>query len=69
MTDEHGATSTTTLTITITGTNDAPVAVADATRDAVIEAASIRGNTAFAGDATATGNVLTNDTDVDTATS
>ncbi|MBK8458531.1 MAG: tandem-95 repeat protein [Phyllobacteriaceae bacterium] len=30
VTDEHGATSTSTLTITLTGTNDAPVAVADA---------------------------------------
>ena len=31
MHDAHGATSSATLTIDITGTNDAPVAVADAT--------------------------------------
>ena len=60
--DLNGATSSTTLTITITGTNDAPVAVADTNSgDAVIEAGVIPG------DATATGNVLANDTDVDTA--
>ena len=57
----------TTLTITITGTNDAPVAVADTNAgDAVTEAGVNPGNTPFAGDASATGNVLTNDTDVDT---
>ena len=67
VTDANGATSSTTLTITITGTNDAPVAVADTNGgDAVTEAGSIPGNTAFAGDPSATGNVLTNDTDVDT---
>src|SRR5205085_1232401 len=57
----------TTLTITITGTNDAPVAVADTNAgDPVTEAGVNPGNTAFAGDPSATGNVLTNDTDVDT---
>ena len=54
------------LTITITGTNDAPVAVADANAgDPVVEIGVIPGNIPFAGDPTATGNVLTNDTDVD----
>jgi len=62
MQDTNGATSTTTLTITITGTNDAPIAVADTNAgDAVVEA-GVNGP----GDPTATGNVLTNDTDVDT---
>ncbi len=54
MRDGAGATSSTTLTVTVTGTNDAPVAVA---------------NTASAQEdvtTSATGNVLTNDTDVDT---
>ena len=60
--DANGATSTTTLTISITGTNDAPVAMADTNAgDPVVEA----GNP-FAGDATASGNVLANDTDFDT---
>ncbi|MER8807519.1 VCBS domain-containing protein, partial [Mesorhizobium australicum] len=65
--DANGATSSTTLTITITGTNDAPIAVADTNAgDAVSESGVNPGNTAFAGDPLATGNVLTNDTDVDT---
>ena len=67
VTDANGATSSTTLTITITGTNDAPVAVADANGgDAVTEAGVNPGNAPFAGDPSAIGNVLTNDTDVDT---
>ena len=65
--DASGATSTTTLTITITGTNDAPVAVADTNGgDPVVESGVNPGNTPFAGDASAAGNVLANDTDVDT---
>ena len=52
-----------TLTITITGTNDAPVAVADQRR-AVTEGVN-PGNTPRAARSDATGNVLTNDTDVD----
>ena len=65
--DGLGASSTATLTITITGTNDRPVAVADVNgADVVTESGVNPGNTAFAGDASATGNVLTNDTDVDT---
>ena len=66
MTDEHGAVSSSTATITVTGTNDGPVAVADSNvGDAVVESGVNPGNTAFAGDASAVGNVLTNDTDVD----
>jgi len=53
--DAAGATSTTTLTFTITGTNDAPVAVADV------------GSTPE--DTPVSGNVLGNDTDVDTGSS
>jgi VCBS repeat-containing protein len=65
-TDEHGATSTATLTINITGTNDAPVAVADIAAVTVTEAGVAEGgNTAFENTPTASGNVLTNDTDVD----
>ncbi len=63
--DTNGATSSTSLTIIITGTNDAPVAVADGSGDAVIESGVNPGNTPVAGDPSATGNVLTNDTDVD----
>ncbi|WP_354067734.1 VCBS domain-containing protein, partial [Bradyrhizobium sp. OAE829] len=67
VTDQFGATSSTTLTINITGTNDAPIAVADTNAgDAVTESGVNPGNTPFAGDPTAIGNVLTNDTDVDT---
>src|SRR5207249_4473144 len=66
VTDTNGATASTTLTINITGTNDAPIAVADTNAgDAVTESGVNPGNTAFAGDASAIGNVLTNDTDVD----
>ena len=68
VTDEHGATSTANLTITITGTNDGPVAVADtnagdAVNEAGVQPAATR---ADPGDASASGNVLTNDSDVDT---
>jgi VCBS repeat-containing protein len=60
-------TASETITVNITGTNDAPVAVADDNRDdAVSEAGVHPGNRVFAGDATAVGNVLANDTDVDT---
>jgi VCBS repeat-containing protein len=56
MRDTAGATSTSTLVITIQGANDAPVAVADA--GTAVEAGGAAGSNA-------TGNVLTNDTDVD----
>jgi VCBS repeat-containing protein len=52
--DNHGGSSASTLTVTVTGSNDAPVAVADVaalTEDALPNIAN--------------GNLLTNDTDVD----
>ena len=49
--DGNGGTSTASITVTITGTNDAPVAVNDAQT--------------FDEDTVATGNVLSNDSDVD----
>ena len=51
--DGNGGTATSTLTITITGTNDGPVANADAATIAEDAVAPV------------TGNVLTNDTDVE----
>ena len=51
--DGSGATATATLTVTITGTNDAPVANADA--------AAVQEDVTLA----AAGDVLANDTDVD----
>ena len=54
ITDENGGTNSNNLTITITGTNDAPTAVADT--NIIAEDAT----------ANATGNVLSNDTDIDT---
>ncbi|MGE0286722.1 MAG: beta strand repeat-containing protein [Bradyrhizobium sp.] len=71
--DGHGGTSTATLTINITGTNDkpvanaAPVAATDTNEgDPVVEAGVNPGNTSFPGVASAEGNVLANDYDVDT---
>ena len=49
--DEHGATSSSTVTITVNGANDAPVALDDAASTTE--------------DASVSGNVLANDTDVD----
>ncbi|MFO0180404.1 MAG: beta strand repeat-containing protein, partial [bacterium] len=60
MRDTAGATSTAQLSITIQGSNDAPIAVADVIT--ALEAGGV--NNATAG-TTPTGNVLTNDTDVD----
>ncbi len=57
VTDAAGATSTQTLTVTVTGANDTPVAVVDS--GTAVEAGTAAGSNA-------TGNVLTNDTDVDT---
>jgi VCBS repeat-containing protein len=58
------ATSFQDVTITITGTNDGPVALADTNgMDAVTEAGD---EPLVAGDSSATGNVLDNDTDADT---
>jgi VCBS repeat-containing protein len=64
--DGHGGTDTATVTVTINGVNDAPDAVDDAFATAI-------GNTKFAVGVTVTGepvvnvsgNILTNDTDVD----
>ena len=61
MRDTAGATSTATLTVTIRGANDAPVAVVDTA--VAVEAGGIANGTAGTNPA---GNVLTNDTDVDT---
>ncbi len=58
--DTAGATSSTTLTVTIQGANDAPVAVADTAL--ATEAGGVANGTAGSNP---TGNVLTNDTDVD----
>src|SRR5205814_2933758 len=58
-TDNNGASSSSTLTIGVTGTNDGPVAVADTNAsDPVVEAGVNPGNTPFAGDPSAAGNVL-----------
>lgn len=62
--DGAGGTAVGKVTITIAGANDTPIAVADRNgTDTVVEA----GGTAntLLGDASATGNVLTNDTDID----
>ena len=54
------------VSITINGADDAPTAVADNNAgDPVIERGVNPGNTPFAGDPSAAGNVLTNDLDVD----
>ena len=54
------------VTITINGSNDTPAAVADNNAgDPVTESGVNPGNTPFAGDPSAAGNVLTNDLDVD----
>ncbi|MGY4224881.1 VCBS repeat-containing protein [Bradyrhizobium sp. USDA 4503] len=58
--DTTGATATTTLTVTIHGADDAPVAVADVA--SATEAGGVNNGTAGVDP---TGNVLTNDTDVD----
>ena len=54
------------VTITINGSNDTPAAVADNNvGDPVTESGVNPGNTPFAGDPSAAGNVLNNDLDVD----
>jgi VCBS repeat-containing protein len=56
--DNHGGSSASTLTVTVTGSNDAPVAVADV--------AAVKEDTNIAAQPNpVTGNLLTNDTDVD----
>src|SRR5436305_977296 len=67
VTDECGAHTSSARARTFAVCTSAPVAVADTNaNDAVVESGVNPGNTAFAGDPSATGNVLTNDTDVDT---
>ncbi|PYG25458.1 VCBS repeat-containing protein, partial [Pelagimonas varians] len=61
VTDEFGATDTATVTLTIEGRNDGPVAMADTNAGAAL----IEQGFGIAGNDTATGNLLTNDTDVD----
>ncbi|VCU69261.1 Putative mono-oxygenase ydhR [Pigmentiphaga humi] len=62
--DNHGGTDTQLVTITLYGTNDTPVAIADA---GTVKESGVRngGNTAEAGTGSVTANVLANDTDVD----
>ena len=63
-------TATEIIPITITPVNDAPVAVADTNgSDTVTEEGVNPGDTAFPGDPDAAGNVLDNDTDVDSGDS
>ncbi|MFN9988424.1 MAG: beta strand repeat-containing protein, partial [Pirellula sp.] len=61
MADTAGLTSTSKITVTITGVNDTPVAVND--NNTAVEAGGVANGTAGTNP---TGNVLTNDTDVDT---
>ena len=61
VTDAAGATDTATLTITIEGSNDAPVATNDTAT--AVEAGGVANGTAGSD---ATGNVLSNDSDIDT---
>ncbi|PWJ86108.1 VCBS repeat-containing protein [Mesorhizobium loti] len=69
VTDEHGATSSASLTITVTGVNDAPVAANDTSASAGAIAATEKGGTLNgSGGTNGSGNVLTNDSDVDSAT-
>ncbi|GAA4443745.1 VCBS domain-containing protein [Novipirellula rosea] len=64
MTDAAGATSTTQITVTIQGQNDAPTAVVD--NAIAVEAGGMANGTAGTD---ATGNVLSNDTDIDSVDS
>ena len=64
--DGHGGTASQTVTINVTGSNDGPIAVADVNgTDVVIESGIDAMGAPYAGDPTATGNLLTNDTDLD----
>ena len=65
VTDEHNVASTEPVTITVTGSNDTPVAFADSDIGHIIEAGNDVNNNVIAGVSTATGDVLSNDTDVD----
>ena len=59
--DASGLTSTATITVSVNGANDAPVAVVD-----TASATEAGGTTNGTAGTNPTGNVLTNDTDVDT---
>ncbi|TWU40253.1 Cadherin domain protein [Novipirellula aureliae] len=61
VTDNHGATSQADVTITVTGSNDGPIANADTATS--VEAGGISNSTAGLD---AVGNVLANDSDIDT---
>ncbi|PPC97340.1 MAG: hypothetical protein CTY32_01790 [Methylotenera sp.] len=61
--DGYANSNTAITTINVVAVNDAPTAVSDSNN--VSESGVVSGNTAFAGTPTASGNVLTNDTDVD----
>ncbi|MCC6074099.1 Ig-like domain-containing protein, partial [Pseudomonas sp. GCM10022188] len=65
MADSEGATATTTLTITIQGANDTPVAASDYNSAKESIAASNNYTASDTSGSTATGNVLSNDTDKD----
>ncbi|MHA7772358.1 VCBS domain-containing protein [Roseibium sp. M-1] len=61
--DDQGAAVPQSLTVTVTGTNDGPVAAADSnTADPLVEEGF-----GIAGDATASGDVIANDSDVDSS--
>ncbi len=62
-TDKASSTDTKTVTINVAAVNDPPVGVPDS--GAVVESGVNPGNTAFTGTPSASGNVLTNDTDPD----
>jgi VCBS repeat-containing protein len=64
--DESGEQSTSTITITVNGANDAPSAVED---HDTVKAAGLVGGASTLGDPFARGNVLTNDSDIDTGDS
>lgn len=63
----NGTLSWATVTVIFTGVNDGPVAVVDVNGADAVKEAGLQpgGNTPEPGDASASGNVLTNDTDVD----
>lgn len=62
----NGTMSTATVSLAFIGENDPPGAVADTNgTDAVVESGVHPGNTPYAGDPAASGNVLANDIDVD----
>ncbi len=62
----NGTLSWATVTIEYGGKNDAPTAYADVNgTDLIVESGLNPGNTAYAGDSSATGNVLANDVDFD----